>query len=71
MGSQNVLLSASMIQDKAVTFVKELDIENFKVSSGHLRLWKDRNNVKLKTVLGEWLVRSVKNILELFCHTLT
>ena len=34
MQSQNLPLSASMIQEKAVTFAKELNTENFQASDG-------------------------------------
>ena len=53
MRSQNVLLSASMIQEKAVIFSKELNTENFQASDGWLRRWKERNNISFKTVSGE------------------
>ena len=53
MQSQNVPLSASMIQEKAVVFAKELNTENFQASDGWLRRWKERNNTSFKTVSGE------------------
>ena len=53
MQSQNVPLSASMIQEKAVIFSKELNTENFQASDGWLRNWKERNNISFKTVPGE------------------
>ena len=53
MRSQNVPLSASMIQEKAVIFAKELNTENFQASDGWLRRWKERNNISFKTVSGE------------------
>ena len=53
MRSQNVPLSASMIQEKAVIFAKELNTENFQVSDGWLRRWKERNNIPFKTVSGK------------------
>ena len=51
--SQNVSLSAAMIQEKALTFAKELNVENFQASDGWLRLWKERNHITFKTVSGE------------------
>ena len=44
MQSQNTILSASaaMIQEKAVTFAKELNVENIQTSDGRLRRWKER-----------------------------
>ena len=53
MRSQNVPLSASMIQEKAVIFAKELNTENFQASDGWLRRWKERNNISFKTVSGK------------------
>ena len=41
MRSQNVPLSASMIQEKGVIFAKELNTENFQASDGWLRRWKE------------------------------
>ena len=52
MRSQNVPLSASIIQEKTV-FAKELNTENFQASDGWLRRWKERNNKSFKTVSGE------------------
>ena len=52
MQSQNVLLSASMIQEKAVIFAKELNTENFQASDGLLRRWKERDDISFKTVSG-------------------
>ena len=51
--SQNVPLSDSMIQEKAVIFAKELNTENFQASDGWLPRWKERNSISFKTVLGE------------------
>ena len=53
MQSQNVPLSASMIQEKAVIFAKGLNTENFQASNGWLRRWKERNDISFKTVSGE------------------
>ena len=41
-----------MIQEKAVIFAKELNIENFQASDGWLRRWKEKNNISFKTVSG-------------------
>ena len=35
MKSQNVSLSAIMVQKKALTFTKELNVENFQASDGY------------------------------------
>ena len=53
MRSQNVPLSASMIQEKAVIFANELNTENCQASDGWLRRWKERNNISFKTVSAE------------------
>ena len=47
--NQNVPLSAAMIQEKALTFTKKLNVENFQTSDGWLR-WKERNHITFKTV---------------------
>ena len=41
MQSQNVPLSASMIQEKAVIFAKQVNTKNFQASDGWLRRWKE------------------------------
>ena len=53
MRSDNVPLSASVIQEKAVMFAKDLNVENYQASDGWLRRWKERNNITFKTVSGE------------------
>ena len=53
MRSQNVPLSAAIIQEKAIAFSKEFNVENFQASDGWLRRWKERNNITFKTVSGE------------------
>ena len=53
MRSQNVPLSPSMIQEKAVIFVKEFNIESLQASDGLLQRWKKRNNISFKTVYRE------------------
>ena len=50
--TQNVPLSTSMMQEKAVIFAKELNTENFQASDGWLRRWKERNNISFKTFRG-------------------
>ena len=42
-----------MIQEKALTFAKELNVENFQASDGWLRRWTERNHKSFKTVSGE------------------
>ena len=79
MRSQNAPLSASMIQEKAVIFTKELNIQNFQASDGWLRRWKERNNISLKTVSGESksatpeMVNACgqKRPFQLYCQTMT
>ena len=53
MRSQNLQLSVSMTQEKAVIFAKELNTENVQASDGWLRRWKGINNISCKTVSGE------------------
>ena len=53
MRSQNVPLSPSMIQEKAVIFAKEFNIESLQASDGLLQRWKKRNNISFKTVYRE------------------
>ena len=47
--NQNVPLSAAITQEKALTFTKKLNVENFQTSDGWLR-WKERNHITFKTV---------------------
>ena len=51
--SKNVPLSAALIQEKAIAFAKQLNVENFQASDGWLRRWKERNHITFKTVSGE------------------
>ena len=53
MCSQNVPLAVAMIQEKALTFAKELNVENFQTLDGWLRLWKGRSHKTFKTVSRE------------------
>ena len=53
MRSQNVLLSASMIQEQAVIFAKEWNTENFRASDSWLRRWKERNDISFEAISGE------------------
>ena len=53
MRSQNLQLSVSMTQEKAVIFGKELNTENVQASDGWLRRWKEINNISCKTVSGK------------------
>ena len=50
MRSQNVPLSGPIIQEKASIYVKEFNIET---SDGWLHSWKERRNIKFKTISGE------------------
>ena len=56
MRSQIVLLLAAMIQDRALTFVKELNVDGFNPFDGWLWRWKERNHINLKTVSREEMV---------------
>ena len=78
MRSQNVPSSASTIQKRAVTLVKELNTENFQASDGWLRRWNERNNLSFKTVSESrnlshqrWLMHGRKRPFQLFCQTMT
>ena len=50
---QNVPLTGAIIQEKASSYAKELNIENFKASDGWLRRWKERRNSFFKKISGE------------------
>ena len=43
-----------MIQEKTLTFVKELNAEDLQASDGWLRRYKEKNLNIFNTVLGEW-----------------
>ena len=57
MRSQNVPFTTAMIQEKALTFAKELNVENFQASVVWVRRWKERNHITFKTV--SWETKSV------------
>ena len=42
-----------MVQEKALTFAKELNVGSFQASDGWLRQWNERNYITFKTVSGE------------------
>ena len=42
-----------MVQEKALTFAKELNVGSFQASDGCLRRWNERNYVTFTTVSGE------------------
>ena len=46
-------LSGPVIQEKASSYPKELNIEDFKTSDGWLRRWKERRNITFKNVSEE------------------
>ena len=50
MRSQNVPLSAVMIQEKTLTFAKESIVETFQASDGWLQRCKEGNQITSKTV---------------------
>ena len=51
--SQNVPLSAAIIQKKVLTFTKVLNVDNFQVSDDWLRYWSERNQTTFKTTWRE------------------
>ena len=57
MRSQNVPFTTAMIQEKALTFAKELNVENFQASVVWVRRWKERSHIMFKTV--SWETKSV------------
>ena len=57
MRSQNVPFTTAMIQEKALTFAKELNVENFQAPVVWVRRWKERNHIMFKTV--SWETKSV------------
>ena len=50
---RNVPVSGTLLKEKAVYFVKELQIDDFKGSDGWLDGWKTRHSVTFKMVAGE------------------
>ena len=57
MRGQNVPFTTAMIQEKALTFAKELNVGNFQASVVWVRRWKERNHITFKTV--SWETKSV------------
>ena len=51
--SENIPIHGKIIQEKALEFAKELNLEKFQESDGWLHLWKARCNISFKEVSGE------------------
>ena len=47
---RNILISATVLQTKALYFTKELGCNDFSTSDGWLDRWKERKNVSFKTI---------------------
>ena len=50
---RHVPINGKVIQEKALQYAKELEIENFHASDGWLDRWKKRNSISFKVVAGE------------------
>ena len=50
---ENIPLHGKIIQEKALEFAKELNLEKFQASDGCLHSWKARCNISFKEVSGE------------------
>ena len=51
--SENIPIHGKIIQEKALEFAKELNLEKFQASDGWLYSWKARYNISFKEVSGE------------------
>ena len=51
--SENIPIHGKIIQEKALEFAKELNLEKFQASNGWLHSWKARYNILFKEVSGE------------------
>ena len=51
--SENIRIHGKIIQEKALEFAKELNLEKFQASDGWLHSWKARYNISFKKVSGE------------------
>ena len=51
--SENTPIHGKIIQEKALEFPKELNLERFQVLDGWLHSWKARYNISFKEVSGE------------------
>ena len=51
--SENIPINGTILQEKALGFAKQLNIEKFQASDGWLHAWKTRYNISFKEVSGE------------------
>ena len=50
---KNVPINGKIVQEKALQYAEELEIDNFHASDGWLDRWKKRNSIAFKVVAGE------------------
>ena len=51
--SENIPINGTILQEKALGFAKQLNIEKFQASDSWLQVWKTRYNISFKEVSGE------------------
>ena len=53
--------TVAMIQQKALTFAKELNVENSQASDGWLQCWKQRNHITFQDSISGIEIRYARN----------
>ena len=51
--SENTPVNGKVLQEKALDYAKQLNVEKFQASDGWLHAWKSRYNISFKEVSGE------------------
>ena len=58
---KNLDSTVAMIQQKALTFAKELNVENSQASDGWLQCWKQRNYITFQDCISGIEIRYARN----------
>ena len=53
MRMNNLPISGIILKEKAISYARELQVEEFQASNGWFERWKNRFNVSFKTIAGE------------------
>lgn len=49
----NLLIIGTILKEKAISYVQELQVEEFHASNGWFERWKARYNISFKAIAGE------------------
>ena len=73
MRANNLLVNGTLVEEKAIGYAKELQIEGFKASNGWFERWKTRLNVSFKAITGKEksvIPEMTSSWLETYVHTI-